>query len=70
MASTPGSPKSPKSPKSADSPRAEGADKPKALDIGELMVRIDEAVEKAIEDTQDLFVTKYILFPCIITVCF
>jgi hypothetical protein len=53
MASRTGSPRSPKSPK-----EGAGKEKTKASDITELMHRIDEAVEKAVEDTQALFVTK------------
>lgn len=54
--SKPNSPKSPKSPKDGK----EGAEKPKAFDLGELMLRLDEAVAKSIEDFSELFVTKYV----------
>jgi hypothetical protein len=48
-------PSSPKSPKDAKP----GGEK-KALDLGELMQRLDEAVAKTIEDYSELFVTKYV----------
>lgn len=50
-------PSSPKSPKDAKP----GGEK-KALDLGELMQRLDEAVAKSIEDFSELFVTKYVKF--------
>lgn len=53
--SKPGSPKSPKSPKDG----APAGEK-KALDLGELMQRLDDAVAKAMEDYSELFVTKYV----------
>lgn len=61
--SKPNSPKSPKSPKSPQSPKdAKAGTEKKALDLGELMQRLDDATAKTIEDYSVLFVTKYVTF--------